>query len=152
MITVGVVSRDERFVGYSSVGPATLDPNKPDFCSITHFTGYFTSDSGTSAARPIAGGVTALLKQASPGLTQDRAKLALRSTAKDIGAPGFDRYSGAGIIRAKAAYDTVLPAWTGWSSLGGGLYSNPAAVSWAPGRIDMFALGGDHAMWHKWFD
>ena len=60
VITVGAVNMNEQFVGYSSQGPAALDANKPDFCSITHFTGYFTSDSGTSAATPIAGGVGAV--------------------------------------------------------------------------------------------
>lgn len=35
---------NEQFVGYSSQGPAALDPDKPDFCSITHFTGFSTSD------------------------------------------------------------------------------------------------------------
>jgi serine protease AprX len=35
--------------------------------------------------------------------------------------------------------------------LGGNIYSNPAAVSWGPSRIDVFAIGGDHAMWHRWW-
>ena len=107
VMTVGAVNKNEQFVGYSSRGPACLDSNKPDFCSVTHFTGYFASDSGTSAATPIAAGVVALLKQANPVLTQDQAKTALRSTAKDIGPAGWDQHSGAGIIRAKAAYDQV---------------------------------------------
>jgi subtilisin family serine protease len=105
VMTVGAVNKNEQFVGYSSQGPAALDPQKPDFCSITHFKGYFGSDSGTSAATPIAAGVVALLKQAKPAMTQTQAKNALRSTAKDIGATGWDQHSGAGIIRAKAALD-----------------------------------------------
>lgn len=107
VMTVGAVNRSERFVGYSSRGPAALDPNKPDFCSVTHFTGYFNSDSGTSAATPILAGVVAVLKQAKPSLTQAAAKTALRSTAKDIGPSGFDQHSGAGIVRAKAAFDAI---------------------------------------------
>ena len=35
VMTVGAVNRLEQFIGYSSRGPAALDPNKPDFCSIT---------------------------------------------------------------------------------------------------------------------
>jgi hypothetical protein len=42
-------------------------------------------------------------------------------------------------------------AWYGWENLGGNLYSNPAAVSWGSNRIDVFGIGGDHAMWHKWY-
>lgn len=108
VMTVGAVNKNEQFIGYSSQGPAALDPNKPDFCSISHFTGYFTSDNGTSAATPIAAGVVALLKQAKPSATQEQIKQALRDTCKDIGPAGFDQHSGAGIIQAKAAYDRLL--------------------------------------------
>jgi serine protease AprX len=114
VITVGAVNLDEEFVGYSSQGPAALSPNKPDFCSITHFEGYFPhmdqdsqSDTGTSAATPVAAGVVALLKQRQSSLTQAQAKAALMNTAKDIGPPGFDQHTGAGIIQAKAAYDSL---------------------------------------------
>lgn len=104
VMTVGAVNRQEQFIGYSSRGPAALDPNKPDFCSVSHFTGYFPSDSGTSAATPILAGVVALLKQARSNATQDEVKQALRATAKDIGPPGFDIHSGAGIVQAHAAF------------------------------------------------
>lgn len=111
VITVGAVNKNEQFVGYSSQGPAALDAQKPDFCSITHFKGYFNSDSGTSAATPIAAGVVALLKQANAAATQDQIKNALKDTAKDIGDAGWDRHSGAGIMRAKAAFDVVGLIW-----------------------------------------
>jgi hypothetical protein len=42
-------------------------------------------------------------------------------------------------------------AWSGWASLFGGCYSAPAAVSWGPGHIDTFAIGGDNACWHRWY-
>jgi serine protease AprX len=105
VITVSAVNKNEQYVGYSSCGPAALDPQKPDIASVTHFTGFFNSDSGTSAATPIAAGVTALLKQASPELTQDRAKEVFMVTAKDKGPSGWDIFLGAGIIQAKAAYN-----------------------------------------------
>ncbi|HAA27705.1 MAG TPA: peptidase [Cyanobacteria bacterium UBA11369] len=111
VMTVGAVNINEQFVGYSSQGPAALDPQKPDFCSITHFRGYFDSDSGTSAATPIAAGVVALLKQGNSSATQDEIKKALKDTAKDIGESGWDRHSGAGIIRGKAAFDTLTQIW-----------------------------------------
>jgi serine protease AprX len=105
VMTVGAVNKNEQFVGYSSQGPGALDPNKPDFCSITHFQGYNASDSGTSAATPILAGVCALIKQANPAITHDQLKDCLKATAKDIGPVGFDQHSGAGIVQAKAAYD-----------------------------------------------
>ena len=104
VMTVGAVNKNEQFVGYSSQGPGALHADKPDFCSITHFTGYNTSDGGTSAATPIAAGVCALLKDARGSLTHDQIKQCLMDTAKDIGPSGFDRHSGAGIIQAWDAY------------------------------------------------
>jgi serine protease AprX len=142
VMTVGAVNKNEEFVGYSSQGPGALDPHKPDFCSVTHFQGFFASDSGTSAATPIAAGVVALLKQANPSLTQDQAKDALSNTANDIGPAGWDQHSGAGIIRAKAAYDQAArPASA----------SGPA-VAWGSNRLDVFVIGTDTALYHKWWN
>lgn len=111
VMTVGAVNKNEQFIGYSSQGPAALDPHKPDFCSISHFRGYTPHDSGTSAACPVAAGVVALFKQAVPSLTQNQAKNTLRNTAKDIGPAGWDQHSGAGIIQARAAYDRLAKVW-----------------------------------------
>jgi subtilisin family serine protease len=107
VMTVGAANKDEHFIGYSSRGPAALDPDKPDFCGVSHFTGYFASDSGTSAATPVVAGLVALLKQAHPAATQDEIKACLRATAKDIGPGGFDRHSGAGIVQGKAAFEAL---------------------------------------------
>jgi hypothetical protein len=47
---------------------------------------------------------------------------------------------------------------TGWHSFGGVLKSGPNAVSWGPGRIDVFVRAGDNALWHltygegSWWD
>jgi subtilisin family serine protease len=108
VMTVGAVNKDEQLVGYSSQGPAALAEYKPDFCAISHFAGYFCSDSGTSAACAVAAGVVALLKQTRPMLNQEVAMRLLKSTAKDVGPPGWDRHSGSGIIQPKMAYDKLL--------------------------------------------
>ena len=42
--------------------------------------------------------------------------------------------------------------WSGWESRGGVLTSPPHAVSWGPGRLDIFARGADSAIWHKAWD
>lgn len=108
VMTVGAVNIHEQFVGYSSRGPAALSANKPDFCSITHFRGYFDPDSGTSAATPILAGVCALLKQARPTRSPAQIKADLIATCKDIGAVGFDIHSGHGIVRPKGAFDRMM--------------------------------------------
>jgi hypothetical protein len=41
--------------------------------------------------------------------------------------------------------------WSGWESLEGGITSNPAPVSWGPGHLEVFARGGDNALWHRWW-
>lgn len=107
VMTVGAANIQGRLVGYSSQGPASLSKYKPDFCGISHFTGYFTCDTGTSAACPIAAGVVALMKQCNASLSQDGAKQALKKTAMNIGPAGWDPHSGSGIIQAKAAYDQI---------------------------------------------
>jgi hypothetical protein len=42
-------------------------------------------------------------------------------------------------------------AWSGWTSLGGIFTSIPAAVSWSQGRIDIFGIGTDGGMYHKYY-
>ena len=42
--------------------------------------------------------------------------------------------------------------WSGWNSLGGVVTSPPHAVAWGPNRLDIFAVGQDHAVWHEWWD
>ncbi|MHC4642413.1 MAG: S8 family serine peptidase, partial [Planctomycetota bacterium] len=176
VMTVGAVNKKEQFVGYSSQGPGALDKKKPDFCSVTHFKGFFSSDSGTSAATPIAAGVVALLKQSNPALSQNQVKNALKQTAKDIGPPGWDQHSGAGIIRPKAAFRAVRKqangrlevfvrgankalwhkwqvapnnGWSGWASMGGWIDLLAAGRN-ADGRLEVFVRGANGSLWHKW--
>lgn len=39
---------------------------------------------------------------------------------------------------------------SGWSTLGGRLIGDPAAVSVLPGRVDVFARGADDGLWRRW--
>jgi hypothetical protein len=53
--------------------------------------------------------------------------------------------------------DNVFPlldaaSWGGWETLDGLLTSPFSVTAWAPDRLDIFALGGDNAVWHKWWD
>jgi hypothetical protein len=62
---------------------------------------------GTSAAAPHAAAIAALVKSASPLLTAAQVRTALTSTALDIEEPGVDRDSGAGLLDALAAVESV---------------------------------------------
>ena len=46
----------------------------------------------------------------------------------------------------------VWPVVNSWESLGGQIISGPAVCSWGPGRLDVFGLGTDSAVWHKYWD
>ena len=53
--------------------------------------------------------------------------------------------------------DNVFPlldpaSWGGWESLSGVLESSPRVVAWAPNRLDIFVVGTDTALWHRWWD
>ncbi len=109
VITVAAVNINDQLAGYSSRGPAALDKKKPDVCGATHFKGYFSSDTGTSAANPTVAGIAALLKSAKPDLTPEEVKKCLQTTARNICRPGWDVYSGYGVVDARAALDCIRP-------------------------------------------
>ncbi len=91
---------------------------KPDFASIDgggttffgqHFPGQDPKDGflffGTSAAAPNAAAVAALLLQANPTFTPVQVNERLKSTARDTNTPGYDYFTGSGLINA---YDAVF--------------------------------------------
>lgn len=39
-----------------------------------------------------------------------------------------------------------------WASLGGAIISSPHGISWGPNRVDVFAVGSDHGLWHRAWD
>jgi hypothetical protein len=41
--------------------------------------------------------------------------------------------------------------WGSYKALGGTLTSEPRSISWATGRIDVFARGTDGQMYHRWY-
>jgi hypothetical protein len=119
-------SRGTTPVLFTPAGVPTFDPRstKPGIVAPDGVnTSFFSSDSasdpdtfpnffGTSAAAPHAAAVAALLLDAVPALTPAEVYAALRSTAIDMGPPGFDDDTGFGLIRADAAIASVLPTVT----------------------------------------
>jgi subtilisin family serine protease len=116
---------------FSSAGPTAiyLEPDgtplaepevrpKPDLCApnggnTTFFFFDFPEGDGfpnffgTSASAPHAAGVAALMLEANPALTPDELAAALKATALDMLAPGFDFDSGYGLIQADLAVEAV---------------------------------------------
>ncbi len=90
------------------------------------------------------------------------------------GGPAGAAWAPYGFVYARGSDDGLWSAWQDgagngtWSSFSSlfagpaqvvngqivqqGMTSDPAAVAWGPGRMDVFARGPDNALWHKWFD
>jgi subtilisin family serine protease len=69
VLTVGAVGLDQLAAGYSSRGTGHLTPQKPDIGAYSDFVGstkFGATDSGTSAAAPVAAGVLATLRSSMP--------------------------------------------------------------------------------------
>lgn len=109
---------------FSSTGGTVRQ--KPDITAADGVTtslppGVLNPFFGTSAAAPHAAAIAGLLKSFRPSLTPAQIRTALISTAIDIEAPGVDRDTGAGIVMAYQALQSLpspnLTPYqpTGWS-------------------------------------
>ena len=93
---------------FSSTGGAIrAKPNLAAANGVSNSVPGFTPFYGTSAAAPHAAAIAALLLSYDPALTPAQVRTALTSTALDIGAPGFDRDAGNGIVMPAPALQWV---------------------------------------------
>jgi subtilisin family serine protease len=114
---------------------------------------------GTSCATPYAAGVCALIISANPGFTPDQVRNRLVSTASDVtsveSGPGWDRYTGYGMVDATAAVGggtppppppsvdyATLPYVTGFES---GLDQYWSVTEGAEGRVQVSSSNGPFA-------
>ncbi len=101
--------------------------------ATTYTGGYSTGFNGTSCATPYAAGVAGLILSKDPGLTPEQVRDAIVENATDMtidGGPGWDRYTGYGMINADAALATILPGV-------------PTCVITSPEDGSAFSLGND---------
>src|ERR1051325_1283946 len=73
--------------------------------------------SGTSMATPHVAGVAALLWSLAPDATAEQIKVAIQNTAADLDQPGFDAFSGYGMLDALAAAKSLAPQLFGLPAL-----------------------------------
>ena len=124
--TVGAVNHygsGNPIAGFSSRGPTTCPSTgalqiKPEVVapgvnvrSAVGHTGY-GSYQGTSMAAPHVTGCVLLLKEAFPQVSGKEILEALYYSAQDMGDPGEDNHYGRGLIRVKAAYDSLALTYT----------------------------------------
>ena len=120
VITVGAYDQSHEIPSFSGrsefiwkatdgTGPAagTL-VRKPDLVApgVGIMSGYgrgWMTFTGTSMAAPAVAATAAMMRQANPTITTDEISRILRSTARDVGAPGQELASGAGALDALAA-------------------------------------------------
>jgi hypothetical protein len=111
VVTVGATDELGRIADFSSPSPG-MDVVAPGVdipvADPTSFSGYSLAD-GTSFSAPIVAGAAAWLWTSRPTLTAGQVAALLTSTAHDVGAPGWDTDSGAGLLDLAAALAAPEP-------------------------------------------
>ena len=97
--------------------------------------GSYATRSGTSMATPHVTGTVALMRAVNPLMDASAIRSALMQTARDIGTPGFDSYTGAGVIDAGAAVALAQSTGPGPGDING------------DGVVDGFDLGALLSAW-----
>lgn len=104
-MAVAAVDKDEKLADFSSNGPDTLcaecgvEISAPGVSvNSTWNDGKYKAISGTSMACPHVSGAAALLKEQHPTWDPAKIRARLKSTARDLGAPGNDPMFGSGLL------------------------------------------------------
>jgi hypothetical protein len=114
VLTVGATDQSDRVAGFSTTSPG-LDLVAPgvDIVGAVPLwrdpSGYRDKLAGTSFAAPIVSAAAAWVWTARPSLDVTQLASVLRSSARDIGAPGFDSASGYGLLNIPAALTAPVP-------------------------------------------
>lgn len=108
MIIVASTDKNDAKSSFSNFGKhVDLSAPGSSIYSTTMGGGY-ASVSGTSFAAPVTAGVAALVMAANPSLSPAQVEQILKSTARDLGAAGYDVYFGHGRVDAGAAVTAAL--------------------------------------------
>ena len=125
ILLVGATGQDDQRVGFSNWGNISVSApgvdilslrarrtdtmltiNDPKYVPGGNYVGedkrYYRA-SGTSFAAPFVSGLASLMIANDPSLTNTQVMNIIKSTARDVGTPGVDQFTGYGIIDAVAA-------------------------------------------------
>lgn len=107
---VGAADRSGNRASFSQYGTGLAFMAPGQQIVTTARSNGFNQVSGTSLASPFAAGVAALVLSRNPTLSSDQVTQILTDSAEDMGLPGMDSLTGAGLLNAAAALEgTVLP-------------------------------------------
>lgn len=109
VIAVGCVDASRSPCPWASSGPE-MDLAAPGVgIHATHFAGdaSYASFSGTSQATPIVAGAAALVLSMDPTLSNSKVRALLEGNAQDVGVPGKDASTGAGLVRVDLAVASI---------------------------------------------
>lgn len=103
VIAVSAVDKYDHIASFSSIGSEVELAAPGVNIYSTYIGGAYGTMSGTSMACPHVSGVAALYIASSPGSTPEQVRLALRTSAEDLGATGKDNLYGYGLVDAEKA-------------------------------------------------
>lgn len=101
-ISVGATDSNDNKASFSNWG-LNLEVMAPGVSILTTSGSGYGTSTGTSPAAPHVAGLASLLFGLNPNLDNCRTREIMQSTAKDLGAAGWDQYYGYGRIDAYAA-------------------------------------------------
>jgi hypothetical protein len=108
VLVVGATNRADDRLASSTFG-SLLDLAAPGEAMLTTARGgLYTTSSGTSFATPMAAGVAAMIRAASPGMPPDRVAEILVASVDDLGPAGRDDVFGAGRVNVLRAVSMAL--------------------------------------------
>lgn len=110
MMVVSAIQQGDTLASFSSYG-SFVDISAPGNNIITTaMGGGYWNCWGTSFATPIVAATAALILSERPDFTPSQVDATLKSTATDLGAPGYDIYYGYGDVNATAALQQAAGA------------------------------------------
>ena len=110
MMVVSALQQGDTLASFSSYG-SFVDISAPGNNIITTaMGGGYWNCWGTSFATPIVAATAALILSERPDFTPSQVDATLKSTATDLGAPGYDIYYGYGDVNATAALQQAASA------------------------------------------
>jgi thermitase len=137
VIGVSALDSNDRLPSWATFGThVALSAPGVNILSTTRAGGYGTS-SGSSFASPLVAGAAGLVLAVNPALSRSEVTEILQSTARDLGAAGYDIYYGHGRVDAAAAVAKAKAASTKDTTPPAVTIVSPSSGSTVSGTVDI---------------